>query len=194
MTWSQKRELIPWMEWKLCPQLSDHDWHHSAHELTELNQQGNLSSVEYLVRLERCRRTFGYGNYNYAQSIWQATKSRELKPTGIKTRKINAAGTRSELKFSWYTQVRGHNNLPSMSFDVNIEAVLPEFQEGIIDSQRDTELRNTFRRVWLLEFHILSPSTVKFPVLMDHTRRVTMLFGNTCVYELFVSRVKITRR
>jgi hypothetical protein len=92
--------------------------------------------------------------------------------------------TNTQKKFSffymnWIFQVirtyEATVNLFPLPFDVHVETIRLEFQTEMTDKLWDTDSRNSFPHIRLLDFYKLYLPTDKFVVFWDHGRRMTSL-------------------
>jgi hypothetical protein len=77
-------------------------------------------------------------------------------------------------------------SLFSTPFDINVETVPDEFLLEIIE-----DLKSKFRGITLLDFYKLYLPGDKFPVLRNHARQMTSLFGSTYLCKQFFSKMSI---
>jgi hypothetical protein len=69
-------------------------------------------------------------------------------------------------------------------FDENDETFPGEFQLEITDLQCNEYIKSQFRDITLLDFYKLYLPGDKFPVLRNHARQMTNLFGSTRVSQM----------
>ena len=63
----------------------------------------------------------------------------------------------------------------------------------LIDLQNDTQLKNKFQNVSLIEFYKRYIPANQFPLLATHSRQIMSLFGSTYACEQLFSKMKIVK-
>jgi hypothetical protein len=82
-------------------------------------------------------------------------------------------------------------NLFSMPFCVHVENIPAKFQMEVLGLRCDTDLRNAFRHLLLLQFYKMCLIVDSFLVLSGHVRGARALFRSTCDCEYFFSKMKV---